>query len=118
MTKENQDIRDKLKAVENIIVSALAHQPENDADCRVHLLRARMDVMTAISLDAKPLRVCDVNFLESLSDYLVKTVLAADCLKDAPDCYRDIVAASVKTALRVAYEPAHPPGAVGKERRK
>ena len=107
MTPENQKIRDSLKAAESIIVSALAHQPENDADCRVHLLRAKMDVMTAISPDAKFLRVCDVNTLESLSNFLVKTVLADDCLKDAPDCYRGLVAASVMTALKVAYEPAN-----------
>lgn len=106
MTLENQRIRDCLKAAESIIVSALAHQPEDDAACRNHLIQAKMNVEKAINPDAKPLRVCDVNALESLSDFVVKSVLASDSLKTAPDCYRDLVTASIRTALEVAYEPA------------
>lgn len=40
MTPENQKLREALKAAENIIVSALAHQPENDEKCREHLQKA------------------------------------------------------------------------------
>lgn len=40
MTPENQELREALKAAENIIVSALAHQPENDEKCREHLQKA------------------------------------------------------------------------------
>lgn len=43
MTAENQKIRDALKAAESIIVSALAHQPEDGCACNKHLVRAVMD---------------------------------------------------------------------------
>lgn len=48
MTKENQVIRDSLKAAENIIVSALAHQPEGDDACLRHLLEAKRKVLLAL----------------------------------------------------------------------
>ena len=44
MTKENQIIRDKLKAAEHIITTALASQPEDDALCKAHLKRAVREV--------------------------------------------------------------------------
>jgi hypothetical protein len=44
MTPENQKLRDALKAAENIIVSALAHQPEDDDKCLVHLIDAKRKV--------------------------------------------------------------------------
>lgn len=44
MTPENQELREALKAAENIIVSALAHQPEEDDKCREHLLAAKEKV--------------------------------------------------------------------------
>lgn len=43
MTPENQKLRDALKAAENIIVSALAHQPEDDGKCREHLQKASIE---------------------------------------------------------------------------
>lgn len=107
MTEENQKIRDSLKAAENIIVSALAHQPEDDAACRNHLLQAKMDVEKALNPEAKPLRVCDVNTLESLSDFVVKTVLDSDYLKDVPASIRGLVEASIRASLKIAYEPAN-----------
>lgn len=107
MTPENQKLREALKAAESIIVSALAHQPEDDAACRSHLLQAKMNVEKAINPDAKPLRVCNVNTLEPLSDLIVKTVLDSNYVKDVPDCYRDLVAASIRASLKVVYEPAN-----------
>lgn len=62
---------------------------------------AKMD-----SAIAAPPRVCDVNTLESLSDFVEKTILTSDLLKDAPEIVKRIVMASVRTALSVAYEPA------------
>ena len=53
MTEENQKIRDSLKAAENIIVSALAHQPDNDDACHKHLLQAKIDVEKVINPDTK-----------------------------------------------------------------
>lgn len=50
MTPENQKIREALKAAENIIVSALAHQPEDDEKCREHLLRAAKDVQHKLDI--------------------------------------------------------------------
>ena len=45
MTPENQKLRDALKAAENIIVSTLAHQPEESYPaCNQHLMRACKDV--------------------------------------------------------------------------
>lgn len=55
---------------------------------------------------AAPPRVCDVNTLEYLSDFVEKTILASDLLKDTPEIVKSIVMASVRTALTVAYEPA------------
>lgn len=107
MTPENQKLRESLKAAENIIVSALAHQPENDDACRNHLLQAKMDVEKAINHDAKPLRVCDVNTLESLSDFVVKTVLDSGYLKDVLAGFRGLVEASIRASLKIAYEPAN-----------
>lgn len=49
MTKENQEIRDKLKTAEHIITTALASQPEDDEKCHTHLLKAVEDVADAIS---------------------------------------------------------------------
>lgn len=43
MTPENQKLREALKAAENIIVSALAHQPEDGCACNTHLIRACKD---------------------------------------------------------------------------
>ena len=107
MTPENQKLREALKAAENIIVSALAHQPEDDAACRNHLLQAKMDVEKSINPEANPLRVCDVNTLESLSDFVVKAFLDSDYLKDVPAGLRGLVEASIISALKVAYEPAN-----------
>ena len=44
MTKENESVRDGLKSAELIIVTALAHQPEGDEECREHLVKACEDV--------------------------------------------------------------------------
>ena len=49
MTKENQEIRDKLKTAEHIITTALASQPDDDEKCHTHLLKAVGDVSDAIS---------------------------------------------------------------------
>ena len=48
MTPENQKLREALKAAENIIVSALAHQPEDDEKCREHLQKACKEVDISI----------------------------------------------------------------------
>lgn len=55
---------------------------------------------------AAPPRVCDVNTLESLSDFVEKTILTSDLLNDTPEIVKRIAMASVRTALTVAYEPA------------
>jgi hypothetical protein len=44
MTKENEKVRDSLRSAESIIVTALAHQPEGDEECREHLVKACEDV--------------------------------------------------------------------------
>ena len=54
---------------------------------------------------AAPPRVCDVNTLESLSDFVEKTILTSDLLKDTNEIVKSIVMASVRTALTIAYEP-------------
>lgn len=51
MTYENQKLRESLKAAESIIVSALTHQPENDDDCREHLLLARQEAMNVLNAE-------------------------------------------------------------------
>lgn len=55
MTPENQSIRDHLKSAENIIVSALAHQPEDSDECREYLLKAAKEVQS--KLDAISIQV-------------------------------------------------------------
>lgn len=49
MTKENQNIREHLKAVESIITSALRTQPDDDALCRDYLLRVCRDVQELVN---------------------------------------------------------------------
>lgn len=49
MTKENQELRDKLKTADLIITTALASQPDDDEKCYVHLRKAVEDVSDAIS---------------------------------------------------------------------
>lgn len=61
---------------------------------------------TADAALSEPPRVCDVNTLESLSDFVEKTILTSDWLKDTHEIVKSIVMASVRTALTVAYEPA------------
>lgn len=51
---------------------------------------------------AAPPRVCDVNTLESLTDFVEKAILASDPYGIA----KSIAVASVRTALTIAYEPA------------
>ena len=53
-----------------------------------------------------PPRVCDINTLESLSDFVEKTILTSDLLKDTHEIVKSIVVASVRAALTIAYEPA------------
>ena len=78
------------------------------------------DVLVAVqkaraALSAPP-RVCDVNTLGSLSDFIEKTILTSDWLKDAHETVKSIVAASVRTALSIAYEPANLGNAVPESR--
>ena len=40
MTGTNQRLRDALKRIEGVCTSALAHQPEGDEECEVHLRAA------------------------------------------------------------------------------
>ena len=49
MTDENKRLRDTLKAIEGVITTALAHQPENDAECKQHLERAAADIEATVS---------------------------------------------------------------------
>ena len=49
MTKENQNIREHLKAAESIIATALRTQPDDDALCRDHLLRTCRDVLELVN---------------------------------------------------------------------
>ena len=40
MTKANRMLRDALRTIETRAADALAHQPDDDALCRAHLIRA------------------------------------------------------------------------------
>ena len=53
MTKENQEIREKLKTAEHIITAALASQPDDDEKCLAHLQKAVSDIVGAIGLTQK-----------------------------------------------------------------
>lgn len=66
------------------------------------LCEAKTEIQKALS---EPPRVCDVNTLESLSDFVEKTILTSDLLKDTREIVKSIVVASVRTALTIAYEP-------------
>lgn len=69
--------------------------------------RELCEAKTAINAAlAAPPRVCDVNTLESLSDFVEKTILTSDLLKNTHEIVKRIAMASVRTALTVAYEPA------------
>ena len=70
--------------------------------------RELCEAKTAINAAlAAPPRVCDVNTLESLSDFIEKTMLTSDLLKDAPEIVKSVAMASARTALTVAYDPAN-----------
>ena len=49
MTDENKRLRDTLKAIEGVITTALAHQPEDDAECKQHLEKAMEEVKDIVS---------------------------------------------------------------------
>lgn len=40
MTKENNELREKIKAIEGVTMQYLHSQPENDDDCNRYLLKA------------------------------------------------------------------------------
>lgn len=44
MTKDNQELRDELKAIESIVTTALHSQPEKDEDCKKHLILAVREI--------------------------------------------------------------------------
>lgn len=44
MTEENNELRLKVKAAENIAVKFLHSQPETDEDCKHHLLKALVKI--------------------------------------------------------------------------
>lgn len=75
MTPENQKLRDALKAAENIIVSALAHQPESDDKCHEHLLKACRDVGNAC---CSPLAVGNTAALREALEVIVRDAIAAE----------------------------------------
>ena len=65
MTKENQEIRDKLKTAEQIITTALASQPDDDDQCRQHLLKAYKNIAQQLmSIDF--IVACEKGIKESL----------------------------------------------------
>ena len=47
MTPKNQKVRDALKQIEGTITSALAHQPESDAECGQFLYDTMVSVFNA-----------------------------------------------------------------------
>jgi hypothetical protein len=58
------------------------------------------------ALRSRP-RVCDVNSLEALSDFVVKTFLAQDYCKDLSAQVKAIIEAAIKASIKIAYEPAN-----------
>ena len=88
---------DPLECCEFSCANQVEPHGEAGADCPWKKIRAAL---------AAPPRVCDVNTLESLSDFVEKTILTSDLLKHAPEIVKRIVMASVRTALSIAYEPA------------
>ena len=86
MTPENQKLRDALKAAENIIVSALAHQPEDDDKCLEHLLAAKGKVeMELCKIDF--IISCDKGVKEALKN-ISKDNSNAEELSDRVACWK------------------------------
>ena len=56
MTPKNQELRDSLKQIETTITSALAHQPEDDAQCGQFLYDALVSVFNTADLAAHKYR--------------------------------------------------------------
>ena len=88
-------MREALLIVKRLFDSRIMFQPA--------IRKAHKAVDAAL---AAPPRVCDVNTLESLSDFVEKTILTSNLLKDTHEIVKSIVVASVRTALTIAYEPA------------
>ena len=86
MTPENQSIRGHLKSAENIIVSALAHQPEDDDRCLDHLIDAKRKVeMELCKIDLKI--SCDKGVKDALKN-ISKENSNAEELSDRVACWK------------------------------
>ena len=57
------------------------------------------------ALSSRP-RVCDVNSLEALSDFVVKTFRCNELCKDISATLKAMIEAGIRAALEIAYEPA------------
>lgn len=57
------------------------------------------------ALSSRP-RVCDVNSLESLSDFVVNIFRGNELCKDMPDPMKAMIDAGIRAAIKIAYEPA------------
>ena len=44
MTQINQNLRDNLKDIENYIITVLREQPQDDAECEMHLYKALQQI--------------------------------------------------------------------------
>lgn len=85
--------RNTAKMVEELIeISASLDQPDAIPLIRGHVYAA---------LTSRP-RVCDVNSLEALSDFVVKCFQSMGSVKGAKDALETVVRAT----LKIAYEPA------------
>lgn len=57
------------------------------------------------ALRSRP-RVCDVNSLESLSDFVVKTFRGHKLCNDLPEPIKAMIDAGIRAAIEIAYDPA------------
>ena len=103
MTPKNQELRDSLKQIETTITSALAHQPEDDAQCGQFLYDALVSVFNTADLAAHKYR--------SLAS---ATPTPDGAAPTAPEKHADIIS-EIRAGCAKAYwseDSLHPSGGI------
>lgn len=112
---EATELRNVLEDLKNAIAEERKIPPRNTAKLFEELaeISACLDQPDAIplirghvyaALSSRP-RVCDVNSLEALSDFVVKIFRGRELCKDMPAPMKAMIDAGIRAAIKIAYEP-------------
>ena len=110
---EAAELRNVLEDLKTAIAEERKIPPRNTAKLveEIQAINASLDQPDAIplirghvyaALSSRP-RVCDVNSLEALSDFVVKIFRGRELCKDMPAPLKAMIEAGIRTALAIAY---------------